>query len=180
MIVEAGLERALSVGALSVASQRDETLWLVILTSDEACDLVAVEDRQAEVDEGEIGMQAGGGAHAFGAVGRLEHLVPFVLEEDLQHLPRVVVVFHDEHATADDRTRWRLTIDVRRDLDARQANGEDAAESGAWAFGLHGPAVQLDECPDEREADAQTTLRAIRRPLALDEQAEDQWKDVFG
>src|SRR5262249_45558550 len=121
-----------------------------------------------------------GGAYAFGAVGRLEHLVPFVLEQDLQHLPRVVVVFHDEHAAADGRARRRLTIDVRRDFDARQANGEDAAESGAGAFGLHRSPVQLDECPDEREADPEAALRAVHGPLTLDEQAEDQWQDFFG
>src|SRR5690349_13168590 len=81
MIVEAGRQGALPVGRLSIPGQRDESLRLIGLAPNEARDLVAVEDREPEIDERNVGLEPRGGADALGTVGGLVHLVALLLEE---------------------------------------------------------------------------------------------------
>src|SRR5437879_12521971 len=98
MLVEARFERSLPVFDLPVAREGDKPLRLMVLAADEARDLVPVQDRQAEVDEGEIRMQPRGGAHGLRAVSRRVNYVPLVLEQQLEHLSAVVVALDDQHA----------------------------------------------------------------------------------
>src|SRR5882724_11245487 len=60
--------------------------------------LVAVDARQADVHQGEIGFQRQRGAHAGHAVHRLVYFVAEQADQLAQHLPRVVVVLDHEDA----------------------------------------------------------------------------------
>src|SRR4029450_2647611 len=65
------------------------------------------------------------------------------------------------------RTGGRTTVGWG--YDARQAHGERGAATGALARGGDRAAVQFDECLHKREADAEPSVSAVKRTLALDE-----------
>src|SRR5207245_11412163 len=60
----------------------------------------------------------------------------------------------------------------------RQANHKLAALSQASTEGLHDALVHLDHAPNQRQADTQTSLRAIQRSIDLSEQLEDLGEHV--
>ena len=62
---------------------------------------------------------------------------------------------------------------ARQGRQGRQADDEFAALVGPLATGLDGAAVQLDEAPHQRQADAQAPLRSRDGTVGLGEQVED-------
>ena len=62
--------------------------------------------------------------------------------------------------------------------DRRQRHAEGGAFAGAGAFGRHAPLVQLDQALHQREADAETALRAVEAALALHEELEDARQEL--
>src|SRR5262249_59609537 len=96
------------------------------------------------------------------------------LEQRFEHLPRVLVVLHDDDAP---RTRRRLArrapgIVGAGGGTAGQPNGEAASPPFPRAPRLDAPAVQLDELAHEGEPDPQTPFRAIGRAVPLEEEIE--------
>src|SRR4029453_18379521 len=101
MGVEAGLERAGLVVDLSVPRDRDQDRIGAAPGADAAGHLLAVQAREANVDEDNGGLQRLVAVQAARAVGSLDHPVPLVLEQRAQALSRVVVVLDQQ-----DVRRW--------------------------------------------------------------------------
>ncbi len=108
------------------------------------------------------------------------HLVPPQLEQALQRVLRVLVVFHDEHA-ARAGARFLDLAETCRSVGGRahvfrqqgQRDLELAAAPASFAARVHLAAVQLDERAHEREADAKAAARSRQRHIGLREQIED-------
>src|SRR5207248_4042752 len=64
--------------------------------------------------------------------------------------------------------------------DKRQADDELAALARAVAVGADTAAVQFDQAPHQRQADAQAALRTRPRASDLDEGVEDARQHLFG
>jgi hypothetical protein len=152
---------------------------------------VAVEPRQADVDERHVA--AGGGAvDAGGAVFGERDLVPFELEQLLQGLADVgVVLDHQDVQLAPHRpralarggvvgcagvtgcARWAHRRQRRLQLErARQRDHELAAAAEALGEGEHLAAVQLHQPLDQRQPDAEAADGAIDGLVGLREQLE--------
>src|SRR5262245_4854272 len=95
--VEARLERAPPVVFLPVPADRDEDRRGAAVRADATGDLVAIDPRQPDVDENDIGPDRLGAGDAARAVVRLVDPVALVLEERAQCLSRVHVVLDHEH-----------------------------------------------------------------------------------
>ena len=92
-----------------------------------------------------------------------------VIRRQVVHLKRLI----DDLLDAARVRAGKIVLERRRQLDARQADGENAAQGRAGAVGGHRAAVQFHERPHQREADPEPALRAVERVLALHEQAEN-------
>src|SRR5881296_1557549 len=114
---EAGVLCALSVFRLAVAGQRDHDGWRRRQRLEPARDLVAVEARQADIHQRDLGRLGAREVEPLGAVGGREDLVPVQLEERAERLAGVGVVFDEEdpgHALTVQTSGWYLL--VRTDL----------------------------------------------------------------
>src|SRR3989449_549892 len=93
---EAGVLRALAVFGLAVAGQRDHDGRRRRQRLHPARDLVAVEARQADIHQRDLGRLGAREVEPLGAVGGREDLVPVQLEERAERLAGVGVVFDEE------------------------------------------------------------------------------------
>ena len=85
MMIEARLLRPSSIDVLPPAGDRDHGDVLAPgLLADAAAGLEAVDPRQAEVHEHDVGTQALGGGKSLHAIVGHERLVSLILEQDLQ------------------------------------------------------------------------------------------------
>src|SRR2546428_335632 len=110
---EAGVLRALAVFRLAVAGQRDHDGRRRRQRLHPARDLVAVEARQADIHQRDLGRLGAREVEPLGAVGGREDLVPVQLEERAERLAGVGVVF-DEEDPAHDSTVSRAPSDRPR------------------------------------------------------------------
>ena len=101
--------------------------------------------------------------------------MPFDPHQHGDRLRGVGVVVDDENPLAAlPRHLHRLNADVRHDLaDARQPHADLRAEPWPIASHVDLPLMQLDEAPNDREADAQSALAAIEPAITLREHLED-------
>jgi len=113
------------------------------------------------------------------AVFRLVHAVTCELAHQAEELACVAIILDEQHPF------WRRTIERRGDItgcyclvNLRQPHGERAATPGPAARRDDGPAMQLDEAADERQADAEAALGTVQRALALHEHVEDGWQQL--
>src|SRR4029079_8205796 len=111
MRVEARVERASAIVRLPVARQRDE-LHVPrpggAVAPDASRDLVAVEPRKTDVDDGDVGPRLSRAIEPFGAAAREESLVLPRAEEHSQGLARIGSIFDDEHALGPQLARRSL------------------------------------------------------------------------
>lgn len=172
--VEARARRAAAVVLRAVAGERDEEHPGAALGANLPRDLISIELRQPDVHERDLRAMTQRSLDALPAVGRLEDLVPVVLEQHAQHLARVVVVFDDQDAAPARRLAPRRR-GRRRDrvLEHGQPDDEAAPSTEAFALRLDAPVVQLREPAHQREPDAEPALRALEPAVALDEEIED-------
>ena len=133
----------------------------------------AVEARQPDVDERDVGPQVEGRRKPGGPVHRLVHLVAGQLEHDPQHLARVGIVLHDE-----DPARDAVAVGARPGRQPRgrrhrgQAHGELAAAPLPVAPRLDAAAVQLRDAAHQGEPEAEAARAAVGAALALHEEVE--------
>src|SRR5215468_6627651 len=102
-------------------------------------------------------------------------LVPFQPEHFRERLDRIGIVVDDEDSPARPGTGVRAARRAtrpRRGLIAWQADLERAALATPWTARTHAAAVELDDAPDERQADAEATLGVRQRTIALRERVE--------
>src|SRR5262249_23243968 len=145
-------------------------------------DFIAVESRQTDVDQRDVGRQRGRRLDPRRAVGGLVNVVAGKRQLDPQHLAGVVVVLDDQDATPLHACRrgCRRRRRLRRWIDARDPNGERATAAGSLAGRLDRAAVEPDERLHEREAYPEAALRSIEIALALHEEVEDLVAEVRG
>ncbi len=65
-------------------------------------------------------------------------------------------------------------------IECRQPDDELAAAVGAFATGLHGTTVELNQPAHKREPDAEAALRAIERVVNLSKKLEDGCEFLSG
>ena len=87
------LDAVVGLGARGEDQDRD-----VALGAQPAADLDAVEPRQAEVEDDEVGDELLGRRERLLAVGRGAHLVALLAQGAAQHVGDLVVVLDDQHA----------------------------------------------------------------------------------
>ena len=175
-----GLEHGRAIFLPSVAGQRDKIDPVPSRTAaDLPGDLVTVDPRQANIDQGHVELLATNGLQPLLAVGGNRHLAAVEAEPLREHLAAVGVVFHDQDPRSGPRLRRRLLGDGRLDFAAqRQPDDEFAAAAGAVAAGGHRAAVQRDQRAHERQADPHAAVGAIERPIVLHEEIEDRVQHV--
>src|SRR5262245_65677115 len=100
MLVEAGVDGALLVFLLAVAAERDQSRAIAQLRADLPRDLVAVDARQPDVDQDDVGLELHREFDAADAVTRLMDLMPGAFEQYAHHLAVVSVVLDDQNAVA--------------------------------------------------------------------------------
>src|SRR5262249_14968699 len=136
-------------------------------------DLIAVEPRQAEIDQRHVGPVLRRQIETVWPVDGRKHAMSERLEEQLQRLTRVVIVLDDEDATAALRDARRGRGVRRLGGGDRQPYGELGAAAAALADRGDRAVMHLDEPAAQREADTEATDRAIHRLLRLSEELED-------
>src|SRR5215831_5937989 len=100
MLVVARLEGAQLVPLLAVAAERDQSRAAAELRADLPGDLVAVDARQPDVDQDDVGLELHRELDAAHTVARLVDLVPGALEQYAHHFAVVGVVLDDQDALA--------------------------------------------------------------------------------
>jgi hypothetical protein len=102
MMVEPRKVRALERIRRSIARQSDEEHPSVgptiRLGPESAGDLIAVEARKSDVDEGHIGRLCSQEPQTGIAFLSVNYLMPIELEHHAKHLASIAIVFNDEHA----------------------------------------------------------------------------------
>ena len=124
---------------------------------------------------------------AMNAAGTVVHEARLVSERGKhlgQHRRGVAVVVDDEHAAGRPAAPARelqpcdRLATLQRRLRERQADRELGARASTAAGGRHAAAVQLDEAPHDRQAEAETAARALERLRLLHEEVEDSRQHV--
>ena len=174
MRVEAGGLRALAIERLAVAADRDQPeLGAARHRPQSSRDLEAVDPGQPDVDQGDrevAGLRVG---QTILAADRGQHLVAVQLEQQAQALARVVVVLDDEDPRRTKRgRRGQLCGRCRRGASG-QADDELATEPFSRAERLDRAAMQLDQPPDEGQAEAEAVGARVARSAPSNEQIED-------
>src|SRR5262245_49650157 len=175
MDVEARLESAGAVFGLSITGEGYQPDRLPgPVCPDPARYFIAVEPRQAYIDEHDIRHNRGGLVDTGIPVGRLVDVVTIQGELGPKHGASVLVVFDDEDSPArgsrgrGERRRSCLT----RPGDAREVHGEDATLAKPFTPDGHRTSMQHDEGFHDGEADSQSALGTVKRALALDEEVK--------
>src|SRR6185503_6586212 len=174
--VEARRERALAVGGLAVAGERDEAHRVGrVQGADALGHLVAAHPRQADVDDRDVGQRARDLVEPLLAARRDRDVVPPLREEQAHGLADVLAVVDHEHAPtrAGRAFAWRGHL-LRGALGERQPQREGGAVSRPVALRVDPAAVQLRKPPRDGEPDAEPALRARERLAALDEKPEER------
>ena len=99
VVVGAAVEAGDAVLGLGAGGQHQDRH--VAVGAQPAADLDAVEAREPEVEDDEVGDEAGGDVERLDAVGRGAHLVALVAQRAAQDVGDVGVVLDDQHAAAD-------------------------------------------------------------------------------
>ena len=179
MMIESGLLRLAPIDILAPARDRDhQHLLAPRLLAYAAARIEAVDARQAQVHQHDVGTQTFRGGQSLDAVVRHERLVPLFLQQDLQQFRVVGVVVDDEHAAGHSRlgtaqAAASVMASIVTDSGSagrRTVNRLPRPGPSLCADTL--PAVHLDEPFDEMQADAQTAVRPIGS-IDLREHLED-------
>ncbi|HEY2403764.1 MAG TPA: hypothetical protein VGI23_25655 [Steroidobacteraceae bacterium] len=175
MMVEPRTARALERIGRPIARQSDEEHpsagATIRLRTEAAGDLVAVQARKADVDEGHIGRLGSQELQAGAAFFGVNHLMPIELQHHPKHLASIAIVFDDEHASVAGlhaRPLFSASTSANRSH-RRQANRKQTPAIRTLAIDSDGTIVQLYEPPNQGEANPESTLRPVERPLTLHE-----------
>src|SRR5262249_53935757 len=125
------------------------------------------------------------GLDACNAVVRDPSLVPHDPEHHGQALRRVPIIVDDEDtkpalATAAIDPTVRLLRLWWQTQENRQAYDELASGAGTVALSLDTAAVHFHQRPNESQANAEPSLRALKRPVHLGKHVEDLRQHVGG
>ncbi len=177
MVVESGITAALAIGRHAVAGEADDQrvtrLWQLAQAPRH---LVAVELRQANVEQHDLRRKALRLGDGLRAVARAAHRVAGDRQHRCGGVGDVGVVFHDQQAPAHRCRTWTLPtpgiVVGHRRLQARQVDAELGTLADTGTVRLDMAVVQLDQALHQRQADAEAALVAIERAFALLEQVE--------
>src|SRR5258706_2535761 len=176
--VEPGVERLAPVFLGAVAAERDEVdVAHAQVAAHAARDFVPTQSGQPNVEEHDLGPILRRRLERRGAVMLPARLLTEELQHHLERFGRIEIVVDDQHAPRNPgrrrrRVRRGFVRALRYELAAHRAwqpDRECAALAEAFAVGLDGSAVALDQGPHQREADAQALARALGRVVDLDE-----------
>ncbi len=181
MGVEAGRCGARAVLGLPVAGERHEEHLRANGGAHATRDLEAVDERQADVDEGDVRPDGEGPRDALDAVDGDVDLVAEALEQLLKRLAIVCAILDDEDATPRDLPvgAGREVLGLGRErLREGEAHREGRAAPEARARRRDGAAVEPHERAHDAEPEAHPALGAIERALRLSEGLEDAAEGV--
>src|SRR5690606_11277669 len=178
VILETRAAGPYAVGLLAPSRhRREDRLANSRKRSDAFRDVVSAHHGHAEIEHHDVRMELLDRVERGAAVVDRDDVLSDRLEEQLQAVGRVLVVVDDEHAkpVVVGFRLGRPRFERRRGLSNRKGKVDDelAALAEPFAARLHDAAVQLDDAPDQREADAETALTAQRLGIDLREEIED-------
>ena len=186
MRIEARLPRAAAVRVLAPSGERHQSDPLAPrLRADAPRDLIAVEQRHADIEQRHFGQVPLGGLEREAPVGGAEDFVATQLQDRRQSLQRVDVVVRDQYAATHRRRLFgcggRPAVrGLRRLEQQRQPDHEFAPQAGALAVRADGPAVHLQQPAHQGEPDPETAVRVMRVAVELGEQVEDPGQHLRG
>jgi hypothetical protein len=140
--------------------------------ADLACEVVAVEARQPDIEEPDLRTLLDDHGEAFVPVPRRMNLVAFELQQRLQDLARIVLVLNDHDRKAAILARLFARFDRSAHVEG-QAHGELRPASEAVAARGNRPAMRHDDALRDRETEAQSALGAREALSRLREHPED-------
>ena len=194
LLVEAGRQSPLTMRRARVGGERqrrDPAPFFRFESSDLADELQAILARQADVADEQVRSRASHGLHRLPGRRRRGHPGAAPLEDQLQHLPAVGVVFHDQqphplerfpvtHRPGPLRPRspGRNGTAVPGLCGKRKRHGNGRALALARAIHVDRPPVELHQLLDDGQPEPEPALHAPRRAVLLAESLEHVREEV--